>query len=196
MIASLKGQIKEVSSTFVVINVNGVGFRVEGDFLGLLPDQEIELSIHTHFSENSIRLFGFRDKESFELFKLLLTVPGVGPKSALLLLSNVGVASIKRAVNEGNPQMLKGKGIGLKIAQKVVIELASKFEKIEQGSIILLTPVEEKKFNDVYSALTELGFSKPEINEIKNELTSIKDSSSERMLRIALKLLKDRSRND
>jgi len=196
MIASLKGLIKEVSNSFLVIDVGGVGFRVEGDFLDLLPEQEIELSIHTHFSENSIRLFGFRDRESFELFKLLLTVPGVGPKSALQLLSNIGVANIKRAVNEGNPQLLKGKGIGLKIAQKVVIELASKFEKIEQGSIILVNSVEEKKFNEVYSALIELGFSKPEINDIKNSLITIKDSSSEKMLRVALKLFKDRSRND
>jgi Holliday junction resolvasome RuvABC DNA-binding subunit len=77
-----------------------------------------------------------------------------------------------------------------------VIELASKFEKIEQGSIILVNSVEEKKFNEVYSALIELGFSKPEINDIKNSLITIKDSSSEKMLRVALKLLKDRSRND
>jgi Holliday junction DNA helicase RuvA len=195
MIASLKGTIKEVNSSFLVIDVNGVGFKVEGDFLGLKTGQDIDLSIHTHFSENSIRLFGFTNSESFELFKLLLTVPGVGPKSALLLLSNLGVESIKRAVNEGNPQMLKGKGIGLKIAQKVVIELASKFEKIEQGSIILLSPAEEKKMNEVFSALLELGFSKQEINNIKNELSSLQELSSEKMLRVALKLLKDHSRS-
>lgn len=193
MIASLKGKIIETFANYLILEVNGVGYKVEGNFDNLSKGNDLFIFIHSHYSENDTRLFGFLDKEDYLLFELLLTVSGIGPKSALSLLHGVGASKIREAIIKASPQDLKGRGIGIKSAQKIVIELAGKIDGKITKEMQIHSQAEEKKLNEVLSALTGLGYSRYEIDQIWDKLPSTQDMKFETLLRSALTLLQSKN---
>jgi Holliday junction DNA helicase RuvA len=136
MIDRLTGNVVARGATDVVLDVNGVGYRLEislatADALAERPPgSRASLLTHLHLvvnNEPSIKLFGFATEEERRLFKLLLPIKGVGPQTALRLLSSGRTTDdVARAIASGDPKRIKAKGVGPKIAERVVIELKDK----------------------------------------------------------------------
>ncbi len=159
MIGFLSGVVRSIRSQTALVNVSGVGYLVGiPKNLNLAPGKEVELYIHTHVREDTFALFGFPDENSLLLFEELLSVSGVGPKSALAVMSSGSAEAIKKAIGSGNLSFFTSvPGIGKKSAQKIILDLKPKLSKIDAD----LTSLEGN--SQLEQALTQLGFAKNEI---------------------------------
>lgn len=162
MISHLRGQILMRGGDFVVIEVNGVGFRVRVptstlEKLGTEGDRA-ELYTHLHVREDDLSLFGFSSDDELGLFELLLTVSGIGPKAALGVLSAAPPHMVRAAIAGGNLDVLTGiPGIGKKMAQRLVLELKGKIDMTEL-ELAEVSPLDQ----EVVAALINLGYSAAE----------------------------------
>ncbi len=184
MIGFLSGIVRSIRGHQAIILVGGVGYSVSlPTNLAVLPDQKLDLFIHTHVREDALTLFGFKDEPSLDLFEKLLTVSGVGPKSAQTIISAGSAEVIKKAIETTNLNFFTAiSGIGKKSAQKIIIELKSKFSKNEAD----LQSLEGN--TELNAALTQLGFTKTEIISVLSQIDSSKDLSIQ--IKEALKLLR------
>ncbi|MEI6396583.1 MAG: Holliday junction branch migration protein RuvA [Candidatus Taylorbacteria bacterium] len=137
MISLLRGRIFEIANRSIVIDVNGVGYKVsitEDALHGLKTGQELAVWTHLAVRENSQDLYGFTSKKERDFFELLITVSGIGPKTALNILSLVASESLVRAIRDGSTaHLVKVSGIGRKTAEKIVLELKEKMGGYESG---------------------------------------------------------------
>lgn len=186
MIRNLEGKILLRSENEIVIDVGGVGFLVS-----VPPHVSAELmdvetaSLWTHLAvrENALDLYGFINREDLRFFELLITISGIGPKSALNIMSISSVEEIKRAVRENNPGYLtQVSGIGKKTAQKIALELKDKIGEQDEGGETL------KGEAEAIEALTTLGYSTQVAREVLREIPRDVTETSERV-RAALKKL-------
>jgi Holliday junction DNA helicase RuvA len=160
MIASLRGRVVGRRLDGVVLDVNGVGYLVQTTTRALRKAQgreEVTLETYLHVREDALQLYGFAEPAERELFELLLSVSGVGPKVALAILSGSTPSDLRRAIAlEDTTRFLAIPGIGRKTAQRVVLELKEKLGSVEA---IGESPGQELVARD---ALVELGYSVPE----------------------------------
>lgn len=165
MIGRLKGKIVQKSTDWVLIDTGGVGYKV---FVLPSVTQELKgkdaiLYTHLYVREDMLLLYGFTNEEQLELFELLISVSGIGPKAALGVLSIGDVKSLKQAIVESRSDLLMGvSGVGRKMADRMVLELKSRVQ-VEGGAILpkSLTPEDE----DVVQALVSLGYKKTEAQQ-------------------------------
>jgi holliday junction DNA helicase RuvA len=132
MIGLLRGKIYSIAEDYVIVDINGVGYKVENNapFRLGLEGNEVELFIHTHVREVELRLFGFKEKVELQLFEKLLNVHGVGPKAAMQIVSTHSVGQILIAIENNDPDLLAVKGVGKKTLAKVILDLKGKLEGI------------------------------------------------------------------
>ncbi|MBP6989144.1 Holliday junction branch migration protein RuvA [Candidatus Shapirobacteria bacterium] len=185
MISSLKGKIGRVWQGGMEIEVGGVGYEVQlqNTNYELRIGDEIKLYIYMAVSENDIRLFGFKTVEELDLFKLLITVSGVGPRTAAGILGEKQSLEIMKAIGEADVDFFKKiKGIGLKTAQRIIVDLKSKINKQELDMTAFAESFGESKEDDVVLSLKQLGFEKKEIESVlkkmPKELTEIEEKIS------------------
>jgi len=162
MIASLKGALAATGKDFVVVDVGGVGFQVfvPRTLLGVLaePGQEVTLFTHLQVRENELTLYGFGSKEELTLFRLLLTVSGIGPKVALSILSSLAADRLKVAIAQEDVGALSSvPGVGPKTARKLVVELKDRV--VVETMPGELKPILTEADADLIAALTTLGYS-------------------------------------
>jgi Holliday junction DNA helicase RuvA len=189
MIGRLVGTLAEQKDGLLLIDVGGVGYRVRisSGTLLKLPKLHERVILLTHLAvrEDSLDLYGFIEEEELHLFELLLTVPGIGPKSAIAILSIADPKTILSAISEGNSSYLtKVSGIGRKIADKIVLELRDKigsFEKVPHAGV-------REEDADVLEALKSLGYQTKEAREALQGVSKETLGASER-LKAALKAL-------
>lgn len=184
MISYLQGQIKRIGEKSLTVLVGGVGYEVfvTNDILtNSQTGAEIELFIHTAVREDAMDLFGFQDESKYYFFKLLITISGIGPKSALNILEAAGPDDIRQAVLNDDPGFLqKVNGIGKKTAERIVVELKSKI-----GAGIVSS--ERGASSEVIEALESLGYRS---NEIRDALKQVDANLSiEKKVSQILKLL-------
>jgi len=138
MIAFLEGKIINKSKDYLVIKNNGIGYKVfvNADLFSQVNTSEnIELYIYHHITEQSSSLFGLKNKEEQEFFELVLSVSGIGPKTALNVLAAATIHEIKNSISRGEGDLLnKVSGIGPKTAERVVLELRNKIDHIEMST--------------------------------------------------------------
>jgi Holliday junction DNA helicase RuvA len=191
MIASLQGIVDAIGNDRMVINVNGVGFKVsvptsvlsEGGVIG----REIKLFTHLHVREDEMTLYGFAAPEDLRLFDILLTVSGLGPRTALAMLSAMGADQITLAIASASTEMLTSiPGIGRKTADRIILELKDKV-----GAFVTVTPAGRvaQENTDVLSALTSLGYSVAEAARAIAIIPSGKKLSVEDRIKLALQYL-------
>ena len=188
MIGFLNGSIISIKPTKLLLDVNGVGYLVNisiNTFENISDKKEISLHIYTSVKEDSITLFGFYSGTEKEMFELLISVSGIGPKLALNVLSGIQVDDLKTAIEAGNiSRIVAIPGVGRKTAERVVLELRSKVDKI----------IEMESRGDSYSikseavsALTTLGYNyKTAESAVRDILSSAKDISLEELIKKAL----------
>ena len=165
MIAYLAGKILVKKENYVILVVNQIGYKIfaASKFLAELSG-EVELYIYHQVKEDGQALYGFKTLEELEFFELLLTVSGVGPKSALNIMSLAAVAELKNAIALGNHQLLtKVSGIGAKTAERLVVELKAKV-----GHLSLAAGEGGGARNDEIEALISLGYALGEAREALN----------------------------
>ncbi len=191
MYAFFKGKVEEIEKDRVVIEVNNIGYEInmpESDLFTLDINQEIKIYTYLHVREDDMRLFGFKNKESLEFFKKLITVSGVGPKVALGIISKVDTESLCVAIATENVDALKSvPGIGPKMAQKIILELKDKVLKEQTDKInIKVKETNNKNVEEAMTALEVLGYTHKQIKEVIGKL-DINDDSVETIIRKVLK---------
>jgi Holliday junction DNA helicase RuvA len=184
MICSLKGKIESIRRSFVELDVGGVGYLVfVGD--GFIRRHQIgeEVKVHTFMavSENEQALYGFETADELDIFKMLISVSGVGPKTGAQILGSTDSGEIIKAIGDADVDYFKKiKGIGLKTAQRIIVDLKSKIGGL--GVIDLASSgggngADEK--DELYMSLKQLGFDKKEIETVAKkvppEMVSIED---------------------
>lgn len=174
MIYSLRGLVQELTPTFVVVEVNGIGYYVS---LSLQTSQNLKLNseaflfIQQIIREDANLLFGFYSKEEKEMFNLLISVNGVGPVSALILLSSLSLSEAANAILSGNSAIIqKVKGIGVKTAERIIIDLRDKVGGFGLSEEKLSNLVNNKIKNEALSALEVLGISKKVSEKIADRI--------------------------
>lgn len=187
MINSLHGTVTHKDLHMIVVDVNGVGFKVftpTETALDAVLNKPITLWTHLSVRENALDLFGFKDKESLDVFGLLITISGIGPKTALGILNVASVEMLEQAISENDTSYLtRVSGIGKKNAEKIVLELQGK----------LISSSKDKGLNlraegDALEALVSLGYSEREARESLKKVGKDIENTSERVKQ-ALKLL-------
>ena len=172
---------------YAVISAGGVGYKVSATrelLLTLKQDKEVALWTHLAVRENALDLYGFASEEELRLFELLLTVSGIGPKSALAILDIATVETLRSAISAGNASYLtKVSGIGKKTAEKIVLELSDKVGASTEGSAATLHGDAE-----ALEAMKALGYSQAEARDALRKVPPEVERSNER-LREALRLL-------
>lgn len=194
MIVRINGTLIYKSIDCVIIDVNGIGYRV---FVPLstfyvLPDtgQPVILSTYTYLRNDSISLFGFYTAEEKEVFQLMLFVSGIGPKLAMNILSGISAKELVEAVFTGNLNRLVGvPGVGKKMAERMILELKDKIVKLKSEEVISAVSdgktLEELMREDAMSALINLGYKR---NVVSNTLDMVMDESPEELaLEVVLK---------
>jgi len=170
MISSLKGTVNRIRGNEVEILVDGIGYEV---FIGkkrFSEGDEISVATYMAVSENEIRLFGFENYEDLDLFKMLISVSGVGPKTAAGILAEKNGGEIMKAIGEADVEFFKKlKGIGLKTAQRIIVDLKSKIGGLGELNLKDNLPLIE---DDVVLSLKQLGFEKKEIETVMAKLPS------------------------
>ena len=194
MISHLRGQVEELSDEAVVIDVGGIGYEVFVPKRLLsrmpMPGKPIHLFTHDHVRDTDHQLFGFMKRDERDLFRLLLEVSGVGPKSALSLLSLMEPRELVVAIQEANvTSVARAQGVGRKTAQRVILELQNKMGAIEP--LALGTPTRTGPGGDAIEALMALGASDVQAEEaVRRAQRSIPDgATTEDIVKLALRSL-------
>ncbi|MFA5644048.1 MAG: Holliday junction branch migration protein RuvA [Patescibacteria group bacterium] len=170
MISYLKGKISFKLKNSVLIEVNNIGYSVfvgENFLNELKVGQELEIFTHQYVREEALDLYGFKTLEELSFFELLISISGIGPKSALSVLGIAKLSDIKESIVRGDSHLLtKVSGIGKKIAERVVLELKDKLFKLG-GDYDLSSSGSSA---DEIDALMALGYSLPEAREALNKV--------------------------
>jgi len=174
MIFSLQGIVQELTPTYAVINVNGVGYYTG---ISLMTSQQLTLNKETFlFIQQIIRedahlLFGFHTRAEKEMFNLLISVNGVGAVSALILLSTLSLDEIASAILSGNSTLIqKAKGIGAKTAERIIVDLKDKVQKFSNPEENISSFANNKIKDEALSALEVLGIPKRSSEKIADRI--------------------------
>ena len=190
MIACLSGTVRHKGLNALVVDVSGVGYKVlvtTKTALEVAPSSPIFLWTHLVVRETSLELFGFLDKETLDTFELLITISGIGPKSALSILNVATPSMLRQAVASGDTTYLtRVSGIGKKNAEKIVLELKDKLKITKEDASTSSAQVRAE--GDALEALVSLGYNERDAREALKRVPKETEGASERV-KAALKLL-------
>lgn len=210
MIEYIKGELTEINPTEAVVEVNGVGYLLNislNTFSAIQGKKEVKLyvdeSLVTGGRDDSYTLYGFYNKQEREIYRMLITVSGVGSNTARMILSATSATELVNIIASGNEKALKGvKGIGLKTAQRIIVDLRDKmtqsgliaetFDAGNTGEVGRLdTNINSQTREEAVGALTMLGFAQAPSNKVVTEiLRGNPDLPVEQVIKQALKLIK------
>ena len=196
MIAYVNGKLDTKTNTFVIIDVQGIGYRV------FMPTKSIEnigeigeiVKVYTYYyvREDNISLYGFSSSEELRMFELLISVSGVGAKSSITMLSEISPSSFALAViTDDISKLVKIPGVGKKTAARIILELKDKLkneEAIEKTEEVNNSIEKDNNANEAVAALQVLGYTRREIEKVFEKI-DIKDLDIEEIIKQALKYL-------
>lgn len=191
MITHLRGKLVEKHPTEIIVECNGIGYEVKislNTFSSLSDDEAV--FIHTQFivREDVQILYGFNSKEERQIFNQLISVSGIGPNTAMIMLSSLTPEEVISAIQSEDVKTIQSvKGIGLKTAQRVIVDLKDKMSKIEIASENIFNNNNTNRF-DAFTALSSLGFDKKAIDKALDKITTGTESVEE-LIKGALKIL-------
>jgi len=192
MIYSVSGKLVLKGPNFAVIESGGLGLKVSagartlaGLRTGEKEDEPVKLYTHFHVREDAMELFGFLTEAELSFFEMLISVSGVGPKSALSILDVAKLEELSAAIQAGRPDLLtRASGIGRKTAERVIIELRTKVQSVKGGMVVEKMEADA----DLIEALSNLGYRREEarnaLSKVESEVVDVGDR-----LKAALKLL-------
>ena len=196
MIAYVKGKLDTKTNTFVIIDVQGIGYRVfmpskSIENLGVIGE-EVKIYTYYYVREDNISLYGFSSNEELRMFELLISVSGVGAKSAITMLSEISPSSFALAViTDDISKLVKIPGVGKKTAARIILELKDKLKTemaIERQEEVNVAIKNDTNVNEAIAALQVLGYSRKEIEKVIEKI-NVKDLEIEEIIKEALKYL-------
>lgn len=189
----LNGELAYILPTAIVVDVHGVGYQVVFANPYRLQDslkKQIKVLVQQVVREDSITLYGFISSEERELFQRLISVSGIGPKSAMSILANDDTEGFVNAVESGNVTYLtKFPGVGKKTAQQIILDLKGKFEAVPEETTKAVVSTNQTTLEEAKEALLGLGYSAKEITKIWKSLEAATPSTTQEALKVAFKLL-------
>ena len=200
MIEYIKGELTDLTPALAVVEAGGVGYALNISLItysAIQGKKEVKLYVYEAIREDAHLLYGFLNKKERELFELLISVSGVGVTTARVILSSLSADELCNCISTGNERQLKGvKGIGLKTAQRIILDLRDKIvalgiaEEIPVGGS-LQPPVNNEVRDEAVGALTMLGFAPAPSQKVVVELLrEHPDARVEEIVKMALKLIK------
>ena len=192
----IRGPLAEVAPTYAVVDAAGVGYYLNislETYTAIERAAEVKLWVHYIVREDAQLLYGFATKEERELFRLLISVSGVGGNTARTILSTYSPRELQQIISTGNAVLLKNvKGLGLKTAQKIIVELSGKVSTISQADAFEAATADQssQQTEEALQALQMLGFQKAASEKVLKQI--LKENSSlpvEELIRMALKRL-------
>lgn len=200
MIEYLKGTLADLAPALAVVECHGVGYGVNislNTFSAIQGKQEVKLWISESIREDAYQLWGFSTRDERELFLLLTSVSGIGASIARVILSSMTVNELAGIISSGNDKMLKTvKGIGPKVAQRIIVELRDKIGSLgidssaSQLANSSTVSINKEVMDEAVAALTMLGFSPaPAHKAVQKILSDEPDAPVERVIKLALKML-------
>lgn len=187
MIAKIKGKIEYLKDNYAVVDVNGIGYKIflTAYAMGKIAGgKEAEFFIHTYVREDALNLYGFLTMEELEMFELLISISGIGPKAGLGILTVATPNTIKTAIlNEDSSILTKVSGVGKKTAERVILELKNKVADMPDSD-----KVGAVADSDAIEALVSMGYSVAEAREaLKHVPKDVQDAGQ--MVKMALRNL-------
>lgn len=198
MIEYIKGELTEITPTMAVIECNGLGYGINvslNTYSAIQGKKEVKLYIYESIREDAYILYGFATKQERELFLLLISVSGIGGNTARMILSALTPSELCNVISSGNDKLLKTvKGIGLKTAQRIIVDLKDKISTTDIGTSTTSAPISITANNEIYeeaiAALTMLGFTQaPSQKVVAAILKEEPDAAVEKVIKLALKRL-------
>ena len=208
MIEYIRGELVETTPALAVIDCNGVGYGIHislNTYSAIQGKPNVKLYIYEAIREDAHVLFGFSTKQERELFLLLISVSGIGGNTARMILSALSPSELCNVISSGNEKLLKGvKGIGLKTAQRIIVDLKDKVLKVELGSEANQVSLEDAASGyslevrgldneikqEAVSALVMLGFAAAASGKVVDKILKEEPSASvEKVIKQALKML-------
>lgn len=194
MIDYIKGELTEITPAYAVVENNGIGYMINISLVtysGLQDKKQCKIYIYESIREDAHILFGFLERDERNLFLLLISVSGVGASTARVILSSLSAGELQDAIASGNVSALKNvKGIGLKTAQRIIVDLKDKVGKVGQSSDIPSLVVDNSIKSEAVSALVMLGFQQAASNKTVDKLLAENPALSvEKLIKAALQML-------
>lgn len=195
MITYVKGPLAHKNPSFVVIEAGGIGYHINVSlytYTKIEKSETAKLLTHFHVKEDQQTLYGFYDETERSLFRLLISVNGVGPATALVVLSSMNPEEFRGAVlGEDVASIRKVKGIGPKTAQRIILDLKDKMMKESFSAPTMLSPESNTQRGEALSALVNLGFARPAVQRALNRVFAAKPglSAAEDIIKLALREL-------
>lgn len=198
MIEYIKGELAEATPALAVVDCNGVGYGINvslNTYSAIQGKKEVKLFIYEAIREDAYVLYGFSTKQERELFLLLISVPGIGGNTARMILSALSPRELCHVISTGNDKLLKTvKGIGLKTAQRIIVDLKDKIASTDMEETGTVTSVRITVNSEIYeeavAALVMLGFAQaPSQKAVINILKAEPDATVEQVIKLALKML-------
>lgn len=199
MIEYIKGKLDETTPALAVIDCNGVGYGINisiNTYSAIQGKQEVKLYIYEAIREDAYVLYGFATKEERELFLLLISVSGIGGNTARMILSALSPSELCNVISSGNEKLLKTvKGIGLRTAQRIIVDLKDKIATINMPSAgntgtHTIATTNTEVYEEAVAALTMLGFAAAPSQKVTSAILQEEpDAPVERVIKLALKML-------
>ena len=188
---------KSSKGTYLTIETAGIGYLLEitdRDFDTLSVDENNSIKVYSYLAhrEDSMSLYGFLNKEARDIFQILLSVSGVGAKMGIALLNEFDACDVISLVIDGNfKELTRAKGVGPKLAQKIILELKDKLMKTELPESSVSQAFHSQAISDTHAVLLSLGYEEKEIDDTIKKIipTIVETSNSEEVLRKALTML-------
>lgn len=192
MIDYIIGKPQEMTPTYIVLENNGIGYGVNItliDYPQIEGKEQVKMYVYESIREDAHIFYGFLEKQSRELFELLISVSGVGPNTARLILSSMTAVQLMSAISSGQDSVLKAvKGIGGKTAQRIIVDLKDKI-KVDESALNISVPVGDN-YDDALAALLMLGFTQMQSNKaLKKIFSATPGISVEQAIKQALTMM-------
>lgn len=193
MLDYIRGEVAEITPTYIVVDCSGLGYFVNislNTYTALQKERSAKVYVHEAIREDAHLLFGFADKLEREMFQLLISVSGVGPNTARMILSSLTPTDLQTVIATNNVNLLKSvKGIGAKTAQRIIVDLK---DKIKRGDDTLLVQLETQSetYEQAVAALVMLGYTQQAVQKAVGKLLKEQpDAKVEDLIKKALKIL-------
>ncbi|HKK77422.1 MAG TPA: Holliday junction branch migration protein RuvA [Saprospiraceae bacterium] len=195
MLSYIKGQITFKNPGFIIVETNGLGYHLNislHTYATVEKMEQVKILVHEHIKEDSHTLYGFADEEERALFRHLISVSGIGPSTAQVVLSTLNPEEVRSAIIGENVQAFKAvKGIGPKTAKRLILDLKDKLLKESDGAPISIAAADNTLRDEALSALVALGFSKISVQKALNKVIKSQPGirKVEELIKLALREL-------
>ena len=193
----ISGIVADLTASYVVVDNNGIGYFLKislNTYEEIQNKKDVKLFVHQLLREDVNDLYGFSSRNEREIFRHLISVSGIGANTARLMLSSLKPSEITTAIVESDVNKIKSvKGIGLKTAQRVIVELKDKVTKTSDESLSFLSGEKQQNIQEAVSALVALGFNKKQAEKnLQKIVKEHPDASLEQLVKLGIKLMSHR----